>query len=217
MVRIINFQTFFINKSKIIFFIIKIKFINKIFKYKIYKRILEENIDGALILEDDFLLNYQNNVLKSTVDDLYHNGVELCLLGYCKMSKFDIFNYNLSNPITSRIKINNEFDLCQRAYCTTSGTVGYYINQLAARKIIDAGIPYYVADEWPLISSFNVSISHIAPCLVSESQAFVSLIEDQRCKKNKTAVKSNLSIIKDIAKVPFRFLKGCYWRWQKHL
>lgn len=185
--------------------------------HKLYKRILEENLDGAIILEDDFILNYPSEVLTTVMSELYVNNVELCLLGYSKMTKFEIFNYNLSNPFIARTKLNNEFNVCRRAYTTTSGAVGYYINQASARKIIDVGSPFYVADEWPIMETFNINISHLNPCLVYEKQTFLSAIEAQRSNKNKTKTRTALSVLIDVAKIPGRFLKGRYWKWKKLL
>lgn len=182
----------------------------------VYKKILENDIEGALILEDDFILNYPNKVLISVIEDIVRSGVELCLLGYSKMNAFDLFNYNLSNPFTICVKLNADFNICKRTFNTTSGTVGYYIRNTAAKKIIDAGIPYYVADEWPLIQTLGVDIYHVSPCLLSESDALISTIESERSSQNQKYDMTSYSILLDFLKIPYRFIKGRIKKWQKN-
>lgn len=181
----------------------------------VYQKIINDELKGALILEDDFVTNFSSGELRQLISDLEHREVDLCVLGYSKMNGFDIFNYNLSNPFFTREECNSKFEVCKRVFHTTCGAVGYYISNSAAKKIIGGGTPYYVADEWPIIASLGVEISYISPHVFNENQSFESTIEEQRSAKNKTAPVTTLSLLINVTKMPFRYVKGLRKKCQK--
>lgn len=184
--------------------------------HKIYQKIVDEKLEGALILEDDFILNFSNKIMNKVINDVQNSEIDICLLGYSKMNKFDIFNYNLSNPFIKYHPLNEHFYFGKRVINTSSGAVGYYISNKAAEKIINTGAPFYVADEWPLIENFDIEIYHVSPCLVKESQIMNSSIEAERSLRNRKTNTTLRSVAVDILKIPFRFVKGRARKWRRN-
>ena len=103
---------------------------------KIYKRILEDNLDGAFIFEDDV---YTSKDIKKIMDITYDNRSKFTKKFWLVMSQSYI---NINKRI---LKIDSQYSFHKgiRVKCTDA----YYIDNVAARKLINLNSPVkYVAD-----------------------------------------------------------------------
>ncbi len=116
---------------------------------KIFQRIMDENIEEAVIMEDDVyfdagLLTFINN------RDQLPNDTELVLLGYWQKGVNDmkkLISYRYAKVLTSQYRIVR--------FCThVHGTYGYYITRKGAGKLLksfESGIvmpiDHYVCDD----------------------------------------------------------------------
>lgn len=142
---------------------------------KIYQKMVDEDIDIALVLEDDVRFEpLLNKVLSST--ELFPNTWELVLLGHYA-------GHDKQKEITSPMsfwdshRINEEIKLGRLA-SYGYGTHGYLINQQGAKKllkeleIIHRPIDHYTADD------MMVNTYAITPTVIKVQQQFETLIDE---------------------------------------
>jgi beta-1,4-galactosyltransferase len=183
---------------------------------QIYQDIVAKNFTGAVILEDDFLIRYKISEIYPLLSEFNLDQIGVCILGYSKLNLFDLFNYNLSNPFVSSRQFYKQFKIRRRSFHTSCGAVGYYISKNAADFVLQSGTPYYAADEWPIISSMGFNVEYLWPTIVSEGQNFDSSIENQRNIKNRKLKNTISKIFLDVLKIPIRFVKGRFIKWQNY-
>jgi glycosyl transferase, family 25 len=176
--------------------------------FKVYRLMQERKLSAAIILEDDFKLLASFEELSVVYDHLHQSDAEVCLLGYSKMNAFDIFNYNLSNPLLNRQKINSKYSIYDRKLKTSCGAVAYYISAKAVDKILRLSPPYFVADEWSVLSDQGLTINYLSPHIVAEDQRIKSSIEAQRSLRNRRRARGVLGMVEDVLKIVPRYIKG---------
>jgi glycosyl transferase family 25 len=128
---------------------------------KIFQKMINENIDRAIVLEDDvfvtedFLpvvekiivcLNY-NSVGKNLViklDNTISNYNGICI----KLKKFLI---HFLRPI--QLRIDKELAIVKTAM-NFGGAQGYYIDNVAASTMLNLNYPIFVSDEWNYYARF---------------------------------------------------------------
>ncbi|MEY0674362.1 glycosyltransferase family 25 protein [Providencia rettgeri] len=107
---------------------------------KAYKKIVDENIDMALILEDDAVLPSNLSSIAHEIESIdKKNNPNIYLLS-------DVFSYIKNSPLTKNIYRIND---ATKAH-------GYIINKLAAKRLLDKLYPIrYEADMWTVFNFFN--------------------------------------------------------------
>ncbi|WP_353416946.1 glycosyltransferase family 25 protein [Enterobacter hormaechei] len=136
---------------------------------KIYKRIIDENIDAALILEDDVVLNSDLREILNNVT-LSKTKPEILLLS--RVNKY------YKKPFKH---IFGSYNIHKTQHATT--THAYIINQKAARSLLDNLYPVWmVADKWSLFEDLSLAKIHsIVPYPVRLSEeANVSTINESK-------------------------------------
>lgn len=123
----------------------------------IYKKMIDENIDKALIFEDDVI--FEKNFL--TVFDILKNislHNDIILLG-------QLNDYLIKNKLGK--KITNEHKI-YRIFNSGYGTHAYLIDVVAAKKILELNFPVRMpADDWHYLYKF-INIYIIQPYIVNQ-------------------------------------------------
>ncbi len=127
--------------------------------YNIYKKIITENIEFALVLEDDAKLEKD---LKQTISSLKNHLPEsptIILLG--PINKYSTLD---SKNISDNYKLVNVLEAAL--------SHGYLINKSAAVKLLDFLYPIWLeADRWVLMREYNiVGIKGIVPPVITLSE-----------------------------------------------
>lgn len=149
----------------------------------ICQKIIENNIDLGLVLEDDALVsssleNFIEKVISEPSVDF-----DCLLLGYSKLDKANEFRFYQFEPLKERIKLGN-YSIGEPWKNWTSGTVGYLITQAGARKIMASENVVALADDWNyFVHKLSLKVLHMRPLIVFEDfQSFRSSIEGDRSK-----------------------------------
>jgi len=144
---------------------------------QIYKKMLDENIEKAIILEDDVTLCDEFPSIVANLDNI-SVPYECILLGYDDHIKKDIFLYT---SFWGNKKFINEFKL-YRFVKVALGTYGYIITNQGARKLyqkidfIEKPIDHYTGNP-ELLSSYAV----VPRCVkISDDYKHNSTIDSER-------------------------------------
>ncbi len=157
----------------------------------IYSRIIEGNLPGAIILEDDAIIGplfakfYQNRAY-ATADLIQLDHMH-----------GDIWLFSKRKPLIEGVEIS-------RAARNASLTTGYSINGKAAAHILDHGLPLRGPADWPCdvtVLNAMLALPRVVDHPVWENGA--SAIEVERKAIVPTKMGGNRS---------FRFFKRTYWR-----
>ncbi|MDE9545148.1 glycosyltransferase family 25 protein [Xenorhabdus bovienii] len=162
---------------------------------KIYKKIIDDNIEYALILEDDAVLSeniteYIKNIKNS--DNIRKPNVYLLseVISYIK-------NYNLHS------NIYKSYHAC--------GAHGYIINKKAAKKLLSKLQPIkYEADMWWIFRFRNyINVYCIIPHLIdtSDFDKKDSILEEERAKIIEEREKYRIALNKKEPFYPFYRIK----------
>ncbi|WP_164996124.1 glycosyltransferase family 25 protein [Proteus alimentorum] len=160
----------------------------------VYKKIIENNEDIALILEDDVKLNPN---LSQYLDILSHRNLT---------NKPEIILLNKVNEYIDSFKqkLNDTYSLVN--VIDSVGAYGYCINQIAAKNLLKFLQPIWiVSDEWKLIREKNISaIKAIVPPLITftihadnstiSNEVRADLTDFDR-KKRKRSLKESIRLI----------------------
>lgn len=118
---------------------------------KIYKKMIDENIDNALILEDDVVLNeeFKNVMEQITVPDVRPSVILLS-----RSNKF------FKKPLK---KLTRKHSLHKTLHATTAHS--YIINKSAANSLLNGLSPVWiVADKWGLFEDMSlVDVYSVVP------------------------------------------------------
>ncbi len=148
--------------------------------------ILNRNLSGALILEDDAILTEDFQGILSL---LPLEGQDLTLL-YHKGG----YAWRRADPISQEHNI-------YRIALHPNGAVAYYITQAAAARMIDANTPVQYVADWPL------DLSRISACILQPRPVEVTLT-------NSAIEGSRLDMRKARSNRSMRLLHWSYWRRQ---
>lgn len=135
----------------------------------IYRKMVEENIEKALILEDDVYLPHNlKDILKNITIETYAPQVVL-------LSKV---NRYLAHPAR---RITDTHNLHRVHHATT--THSYIINKQAARNLLDNLYPVWmVADKWALFEDYSwVRVQAVVPApIILNDNAINSTINESK-------------------------------------
>jgi len=176
----------------------------------IYKKMIEENIERAVIIEDDI-------TLKPAFFDLLPYLNKLPIKNYIvklERHKYEIKNdNNFKNACFTpwhRIKLTNKYFIGQPLY-SPSSTLAYYIDILAARNLYSA-IPkiFLVADAWWYYRKFVLLRMLNKAIVVNDEDIFHSVIGGRNFYADhipikKTAFNNFKKTIKDFIRMLFLF------------
>lgn len=165
----------------------------------IYKRILDQNLLGAIILEDDAILG---PLFQEFIDAQGYEAGDLIQLDHWKGG---VWKYSRRHRLTASIELARA---SKNAFLTT----GYSISQAAAAHILQHGLPLRAPADWPCdISVLRTMLA--VPRVVDHPEigGGESFIENKRALIEPTPrQKENRSL---------RFFKRSYWRrwWVKRM
>jgi glycosyl transferase family 25 len=182
---------------------------------QLYKNLAKSSLPYHLIVEDDFIPQFNSNAARSAIEDAIELGADIILMGYSKMDIRTLKIYNLVNPILGIIhNTNYGYTIGPRYKNTTSGAVGYAVSKYFVDQMSSFNsLPWFVADEWNVYVSFGFKIVHVSPTFFSEDyQGMNSTLEAERSPQNRYIKPTPDLLYKDILKLPFRVLKGAYYR-----
>lgn len=147
----------------------------------IYQKILDDNVQWALVLEDDAILSPG---LADFVADFMRRvkgEIDCFIVGYSKLSKDRESSFYKFEPIQPIGKIGSfAYGRVWRNW--TCGTVGYFISRKGAKKMLRSPSVETLADDWNFFSNTReLEIAHVRPLLVSEDfSSFASSLELER-------------------------------------
>lgn len=182
--------------------------------FDLYKKLSKLSSDYYLIAEDDFIPQFNADVTKSVIEDSINIGADIILMGYSKMNPYMLNIYNLVNPLLELV-YNHDlgYSIGPRYKNTSSGAVGYAVSKRFVEKMaLLNDLPWFVADEWSIYSSFGFNIVHVSPTFFLEDYVDMnSTLESERLPQHRLKMYTPTMVLKDILKLPFRMLKGfCY-------
>ncbi|EIE9665173.1 glycosyltransferase family 25 protein [Vibrio cholerae] len=162
--------------------------------FKCYKKLLVDNVDWALIIEDDadlgrLKLDTIEGILAATAT----SDIDVIILGYSKLKKTDESLFYRFEPVRKIINVNNVI-LGKPWRNWTCGTVTYLIRKPGAKKMLDYfsdGKAVTVADDWQFFEEqVGLNIVHCRPLLVFEDFSnFQSALESDRSKVSNKTIK----------------------------
>lgn len=147
----------------------------------ICNKIINDNIDFAVVLEDDAVIDTDFNKFLDTIcyENKLLNAFDVLLLGYSKLLKKDEQRFYIKEPIKILLRVRNR-SVGKVWRNWTSGTVAYIITQQGAMKMASLD-SYGLADDWGLYSSKGINILHLRPLIVFEQfYKYDSSIEGER-------------------------------------
>jgi glycosyl transferase family 25 len=158
---------------------------------KAYKYIIENNLENAVILEDDIILSSD---FKSVIKLIQEKTTKLSNY-VIKLDKSNYFRYYCSFQNAFIVKSNNDKYKIKVPISRTTFAWGYFIDIEAARTLLTKYPKVsYVADEWNLFKK-DINLFVIRPFIVDENTVFStqSIIGDTRYS-NKDQTKNNFII-----------------------
>lgn len=174
----------------------------------IYKKMIDENIERALILEDDVIISEKiDEIIKEILEFNLQNSV--ILLGQSsKKLKKKIYKTKL-DPLYTLSKIFN----------SACGTYGYIIDNKAAERLYDFNYPVkYAADMWHIFWRF-INIYIVEPYLIDYKRDECSVIDSYSKRTTYGSKKTGHSIFYiffrksiSLCKKIFWFLRDCIYR-----
>ena len=158
---------------------------------KVYERIIEDNLEGAFIFEDDVMLSLNVKKILSSIDTNKNKLPKSVWLGMSK-SYFYIDEHVVS-------LFSNDNDVSIFKSYRTNGALGYYIDRLAAEKLIAINTPVsYLADSVVGYRNKLVSCCISQVVCVEKSDLGSSIGKEYRnYKKYKPLYKKAVRLIRD--------------------
>lgn len=173
----------------------------------LYKKMMDENIERALILEDDIIIEKDFNIIFEKLDHLEISNSVILLGQSSPHLKRKIYKKRMDSHYTLR-----------RIFDSGCGTYGYIIDVAAAGKLYGFNYPIkYAADMWHTFWKF-IKIYILEPYLINFDKNALSIIdsEEKRIsgKKSKQAflffilLRKSCSLIRKIV----LFFRDCLLR-----
>lgn len=162
--------------------------------FKCYKKLLVDNVDWALIVEDDAdLERFKSDSIENIIASTAGSDIDVIILGYSKLKKNDESLFYQLEPVKKIIN-GNDFILGKPWKNWTCGTVSYLIRKPGAKKMLDYfadGKVVTVADDWRFFEEqVGLNIAHCRPLLVFEDFSnFQSTLELERAQVSKKTIK----------------------------
>lgn len=169
-------------------------------------KIISENNDTAIILEDDAILTDNFNFLSDILSNKIIVNTDVILLGQSKKRPTDEKKHFFHNPIYNKTK-HGHISIGQTFKLWTSGMVGYYLTSDGAKKLITSNSTIKcVSDDWDYHAGNGVLIKEARPYVVWEDfENTPSNIESERSE----ATKHRNKII-SLLLPPVRFIRAIY-------
>lgn len=169
-------------------------------------KIISENNDPAIILEDDAILTDNFNFLSDILSNKNIVNTDVILLGQSKKRPADEKKHFLHNPIYNKIK-HGHISIGQAFKLWTSGMVGYYLTSDGAKKLINSNTTIKcVSDDWDFHAGNGVIIKEARPYVVWEDfENTPSNIESERSEATKHRNKIITTLLP-----PVRFIRAIY-------
>jgi len=172
----------------------------------VYQKMVEEDIEQAIILEDDIDINYDN----------FNEIIDFLAKENNNKPQVHLLTESISYLSKNTQKIDGIYNIARVVQALS--TAGYVINQSAAKQMLGINKKVWiVADDWVRYRMHtDVDVSCVVPCVIKENPSIAnqSSITSERNKKIKTrTIKYILSrnknkIIADIKKyfwfIPFK-------------
>ena len=189
----------------------------------VYKKMIDENIDRAIILEDDITLKPEFYNLLQYFDKL---PIKRYVIKFERLKQEIIDDNNFKCARFTpwyRMKISNEYFTGQPLYSPTL-TWGYYIDLAAARKLYSI-MPkvFLVADAWWYYRKFIIIRMLNKAVISTNDDQFVSTIGNRNFYANTPGIKKTFFYflkkeIKDFIRMfllVFEYSPTLYKKWKK--
>lgn len=165
---------------------------------KIYKKIVDENLDGAFILEDDIILKADFKII---LDLIEKNKASLPQCVWLSLDESSIYSRK------KMLKLNNEHAVYRGRI--VGGTQAYYLDNSAAKKLLEKNTKVkYLADS-NRGYNFETNILSIDRCIVKESDGFESNIRNDRVTLHKKNIlKRSVARLRNFIRVIRNFVAG---------
>ncbi len=135
---------------------------------KAIKELNSKSIHGGVIFEDDVLPLRDASIFQKIYEDIAVSSFDIVVLGYSKTDNNTENYINLMNPLLPVFHTEESYVIGPRYQDTTSGAVGYVVNQKAVAVISDMSFSSHLADDWAYYASIGLSIGYVSPMLVRE-------------------------------------------------
>jgi glycosyl transferase family 25 len=128
---------------------------------KIFQKIIDENIDKAVVLEDDVLVTEDFlPIMEKVLNSIKHSSLEKNII--IKLDETLSNNYgiyiklkNILNRFLRPIQIRIDKKLAiVKTPMNFGGAQGYYIDNAAARTMLSLNYPVFISDEWNYFARF---------------------------------------------------------------
>jgi len=146
----------------------------------LYGKIHEDNVDFALVLEDDALIDDGINELLSAISARGIPDFDALIVGYSKLSSHDAERFYIYEPV-ARLGTIGAVSVGVPWRNWTCGTVGYIVSRPGVEKLLSKKI-LTLADDWAAYEKvFDLRILHARPLLVFEDfRKFESCLQSDR-------------------------------------
>lgn len=139
----------------------------------VYQAMQDRDIDYAIVLEDD--VRVLGDIMKVS-ESLVLKNPSYVLLGYPKLTDFEVRNYVWLDPIKRLGGVLSKYSYGKTTRTGELGTVGYLISKKAAKDILAMNSPVVtVSDDQPFFSQ-SVNFWHLRPIVVTEDMSHFSTI-----------------------------------------
>jgi len=156
---------------------------------KIFRKIVDENIDSAIILEDDvFVTEDFLPTIKKVIACLEYNSVKKNLIiklddtisnHYGTLVKVKNFLTHFLRPI--QIRINKNLAIV-KTVMNFGGAQGYYIDNAAARAFLNINYPVFtISDEWNYFARF-ITVRALNKIIAPVKNMGSDIWNDDACK-----------------------------------
>jgi glycosyl transferase family 25 len=134
----------------------------------LYRRIVQDNVDYAVVLEDDAILGGEvEDFLRAVVDGKI-TSFDVAILGYSKLSVRDSARFYAFEPISKLGSFKNiSYGIPWKNW--TCGTVAYVVSRQGSKKLSNSRF-LTLADDWVAYErKLDLNIIHTRPLLIFEN------------------------------------------------
>lgn len=132
-----------------------------------------------VILEDDAIITKEFYDFVEEFSGVKFNAPSIIILGHSKTSKKFLWLQRLKQPLFNVLKYKTIQIGTTHRVLRGCGTVGYAINEAAAKIINDSEIVFWLADDWEIINNMGVEIYQLKSPIIWEDMSLVSSIGNQ--------------------------------------
>ena len=161
---------------------------------KCYQKIVSDNIEDAVILEDDAIFD------EKLIEFLKHKSefpkdLELLLLGHHRQTYNDD-GFRIESPYSLRFDLQIENYHIKRLVGRGNGTYGYYINKNGAKRLLSVMEKIFLPSDLYTSNERYVNVYALFPTLVDFSIFDISATQDGFKIKKKSKLRKYFKLIK---------------------